>query len=69
VEYPRLYGWIFVVFGLLLFGFVLLRILGPLSMEAALGNAAMATGQKITVYAALITTLIQARGARAMNKG
>lgn len=68
-EYPRLYGWIFVVFDLLLLGFVLLRIFGPSSMEAVLGNAVMATGQKITVYAALITTLIQARGARAINKG
>jgi hypothetical protein len=68
-EYPKLYGWTFVVFGVLLLGFVLLMIFRPSPRETALGNTITATSQKIIVYAALVTTLIQARGARAVNRG
>ncbi len=64
--YPKQYGWIFVAFGILLVLYILLLEKGP-EADTAQGLITQATGQKIIVYASLISIMIQSFGALALN--
>jgi hypothetical membrane protein len=66
--YLKRYAWIFVGFGVLLIGFILLTMYGPSAYETVQGTIIQATGQKIICYASLASIIIQAQGARARNK-
>lgn len=71
--YPKRYAWIFIGFGMLLLGFVflpniMLKIVGYSPEHRALRQIIMSTGQKIIVYAAIISVLIQSYGARSVNR-
>ncbi|MBM4430542.1 MAG: DUF998 domain-containing protein, partial [Chloroflexi bacterium] len=62
-DYPRRYFWTYVVFALLLAGYVWLLFNGP-ARESAEGMVVQATGQKTIVYAAIVCMLIQSYGAQ-----
>ncbi|MBN2547788.1 MAG: DUF998 domain-containing protein [Anaerolineales bacterium] len=66
-EYPRRYGWVFVVFGILLVLYVLLLEFGP-GYDTPDGLVTQVVGQKIIVYASLVSILIQAWGAKKFNR-
>jgi|SRR5579859_5201867 len=57
--FPRRFAWVFGAFALLLAGYVLLLIFGPPARTPA-GEIVQATGQKIIVYASILSILIQA---------
>jgi hypothetical protein len=57
--FPRQFAWIFGLFLFLLAGYVLLLIFGPATTTLA-GEIVQATGQKIIVYASILTILVQA---------
>ena len=61
-NYPKVYAWTYLAFALLLAGYVWLLFSGP-SAFAAHGLVIQATGQKVIVYAAILTMFIQAYGA------
>ena len=67
-QFPKLYGWIYLGFAALLLGYVFLMRLGPSPKDTVLGTMIQATGQKIISYASLACVLIQAQGAKALNK-
>lgn len=58
-QYPRRAAWVFALFAVLLAGYVVLITVGP-STDTANGLKIQATGQKIIVYAAIVTVFIQA---------
>jgi len=58
--YPRRYGWIFVVFAVLLAAYIGLLEFGP-SAATPEGLIIQATGQKIIVYVSIISVMAQAR--------
>ncbi len=62
-HYPKRFGGVFVLFGLLLVGYMLLLELGP-DYTTPQGMVIQATGQKTIVYASIISIWIQALGAR-----
>lgn len=66
-SYPRPFAWIFVIFFFLLAGYVLLIQYGPL-VETHAGMVIQAAGQKIIVYAAILTLMLQSYGARSQLK-
>ncbi len=57
--FPRRFAWVFVAFGVLLFAYVLLIFFGPNPGRSHTGAAIQSTGQKIIVYASILTVLIQ----------
>ncbi len=65
-RYPHVYAWVYLAFAVLLAAYVVLLFGGP-GLGSAQGVIIQATGQKIIVYAALLTTFIQAYGALRMN--
>lgn len=60
-RYPSQYGWLYLLFSILLAVYVWLLISGPRASTPQ-GEIIQATGQKIIVYAAIITMLIQSYG-------
>ena len=62
-RYPRAYAWIFGAFTLLLFGYIMLIIDGPYP-DTIRGLMIQATGQKVIVYAAILSVGAQAWAAR-----
>jgi hypothetical protein len=71
--YPKRYAWVFIGFGMLLLGFVflpniVLKIVGNSPEHRALRIIIQITGQKIIVYAAIISVMIQSCGARSVNR-
>lgn len=65
-EYPNLYAWSFIAFAVvLILYFILLRI-GPRANTPE-GLLIQATGQKIIVYASILSILFQTLGARHVN--
>lgn len=68
-DYPRIYGWVFILFGLLLIAYILLLELGPSAGASLTGQIIQVTGQKVIVYASIISILIQAGGALRQNRG
>jgi hypothetical membrane protein len=61
--YPRRYALVNLAFAALLAGYVVLLRAGP-SLRSPEGLVVQAAGQKAIVYAALVTTFLQAWGAR-----
>lgn len=57
--FPRPFAWVFGLFLVVLAGYVLLLLFGPATGTLA-GEMIQATGQKIIVYASILTLLIQA---------
>jgi hypothetical protein len=65
-EHPKRYAWELAAFFALLVGYMLLLELGPgITTEA--GVLIQAAGQKVIVYASIISIMIQAGGARMRN--
>jgi hypothetical protein len=60
-DYSKVYAWVFVVFAILLGVYVWLLFEGP-STSTTSGLIIQATGQKIIVYAAIISMFIQSHG-------
>lgn len=63
--FPRRFAAVFAAFAVVLAAYVLLLAFGP-AANTAQGAAIQATGQKIIVYASMLTILIQAFGIRAL---
>ena len=61
-EYPNRFAGVYLIFAGLLAAYILLITRGP-DIDTAQGVLIQATGQKIIVYAAIITILIQSWGA------
>jgi hypothetical protein len=61
-EYPNRYAGVYLVFAGLLAAYIVLITRGP-DIDTARGVMAQATGQKIIVYAAIVTIFIQSWGA------
>jgi len=66
--YPKTYAWTFVAFTILLGVYIWLLFEGP-STSTSTGLIIQATGQKIIVYAAIISMFIQSYGAWKTTKG
>jgi hypothetical protein len=65
-DHPKGYAWELAGFFVLLVGYMLLLELGPgITTEA--GVFIQAAGQKVIVYASIISIMIQAGGARVGN--
>jgi hypothetical protein len=67
-DYPRINAWTFVAFAILLGIYIWLLFEGP-STSTSTGLIIQATGQKIIVYAAIISMFIQSYGAWKTTKG
>ena len=65
-NYPRLYAYVFVTFAVLLVLYVLLITFGP-SARTPAGLVVQVTGQKVIVYACILSVLILAWGAKKVN--
>jgi hypothetical protein len=66
--YPRINAWTFVTFAILLGVYIWLLFEGP-SASTSTGLIIQATGQKIIVYAAIVSMFIQSYGAWKFTKG
>ena len=66
--YPNRYGFVFVAFAILLVLYVALITAGP-GRDTPEGLMIQVTGQKVIVYAIIISMFIQARGAREILQG
>ncbi|HBY07614.1 MAG TPA: hypothetical protein DEH22_07450 [Chloroflexi bacterium] len=62
-DYPNRYAVVYAVFSILLAAYILLITRGP-GFDTAEGILIQATGQKIIVYAAIITVFVQSWGAK-----
>jgi hypothetical protein len=65
-DYPRRYVTVSALFALLLAGYVWLLFYGP-APDSPQGLVIQATGQKAIAYAAVLTVLVQAAGARSVG--
>jgi len=61
--YPKRYGWMFLGFAVLLVLYIMLLMTGP-GQDSRQGLMIQAVGQKVIVYASIITIFIQAQGAK-----
>ncbi len=67
--YPKIYGSVFIVFGIILTGYLYILFFGP-NLDSAEGVYIQATAQKIVVYSEIVCLLVQSFGAyRIINKG
>lgn len=64
---PRRFAWVFIVFAVVLTGYVLLLTFGP-SVQTREGQMIQAAGQKIIVYASIMSVLIQALAAYRLKR-
>jgi len=62
-KYPKAYGWVFIIFGLLLVAYIFLLEFGPSAMDSYTGQVIQAVGQKVIVYASIGSIMVQAGGA------
>lgn len=62
--YPNRYGWLFILFGVILLVQISVMLLGPRSWRSPEALYLQAVAQKIVVYAEVICMLMQAIGAR-----
>lgn len=67
-EYPNRFAGVYLVFALLLAGYIWLLTRGP-GLETQEGLIIQATGQKLIVYAAILCTLAQSYGALRQERG
>lgn len=61
--YPKVYAWTYLAFALLLASDIWLLFFRPSLSTSSLGLSIHVTGQKVIVYAAILTMFIQAYGA------
>ena len=61
-DYPRRYAWVFAIFCLLLIGYYLLMTHGP-EFASPQGLVIQAVGQKVIVYASILSIGVQSFGA------
>ena len=61
-HYPNVYAWTYLAFAALLAGYIWLSFNGP-DFTSPQGMLIQATGQKVIVYAAILTMFVQAFGA------
>ncbi len=61
-HYPNVYAWTYLAFAALLAGYIWLLFNGP-DFTSPQGMLIQATGQKVIVYAAILTMFVQAYGA------
>ncbi len=61
-HYPNVYAWTYLAFAILLAGYIWLLFNGP-DFTSPQGMLIQATGQKVIVYAAILTMFVQAYGA------
>jgi hypothetical protein len=66
-DYPNAYGWVFIIFGLLLVAYIFLLEFGPSAMDSITGQVIQAVGQKVIVYASIGSIMVQASGALKKN--
>ncbi|HEY69546.1 MAG TPA: hypothetical protein G4O08_03070 [Anaerolineae bacterium] len=66
-RFPNGYAAVYLTFALLLAGYIWLLTQGP-DLETERGLVIQATGQKLIVYAAIVCTWIQSRGALRLNQ-
>jgi hypothetical membrane protein len=66
-DYPKRFALVFIAFGVLLVLYILLLEFGP-DARTPDGMVIQATGQKIIVYASILSILIQAFGARQAHR-
>ena len=66
-DYPNRFGFVFVAFAVLLVLYLFLLIAGP-AYDSPAGIMIQAVGQKIIVYASVISIFIQALGARKLAR-
>lgn len=64
---PRRFAWVFIAFAVVLAGYVLLLTFGP-SVRTREGQMIQATGQKIIVYASIVSILVQSLGAYRLKR-
>ena len=57
-EYPRTYGWIFIVFTIFLAAYLILLTFGP-GMTTPTGVVIQAVGQKIITYVSIVSVMAQ----------
>lgn len=67
-SYPNLYATVLAGFAVILAVYLWLLFFGP-ATDTSSGLTIQATGQKIVVYAMIVTVLIEARGARRLAGG
>ncbi len=60
--YPKIYGAVFIIFGIILTGYLYLLFFGP-KLDSAEGVHIQASAQKIVVYSEIVCMLIQSFGA------
>ena len=65
--YPNLYSWAYLIFGIRLALYILIKLFGPGS-KTPQGLAIRVTTQKIVVYAQIMCMMVQAYGAWMLNK-
>ena len=62
--YPNVYGHIFIVFDVILFGYIIMIFYGPDARATESGMIIQVVSQKIVIYSEIICMVIQMRGAR-----
>jgi hypothetical protein len=60
-DYPKIYGVVFIIFGIILTGYLYVLFFGP-SFNTPEGLRIQATSQKIVVYSEIICMLVQSHG-------
>lgn len=66
---PARFAWVFLGFAVILACYVVLILVGPSPKTSQSGRIIQATGQKIIVYASVVTVLIQSLAAQALRAG
>lgn len=66
--FPRRFAWVFLAFAVLLTVYIFLITFGPAPNTPA-GSVIQATGQKIIVYGAILTVLVQSLNVRTLLQG
>ena len=64
--YPSQYAWVFLGFAILLIGYILLLEFGP-SPKSDAGLTIQVAGQKVIVYASILSIMVAAIGARGVS--
>jgi len=67
-DYPKAFGWVFIIFGMLLVAYIFLLEFGPSAMDSITGQVIQAAGQKVIVYASIGSIMVQASGALKKNR-
>ena len=66
-DFPARFGWVFLGFAVLLIGYILLLEFGP-SPKSDAGLTIQVAGQKVIVYATILSVMVVAIGARGVAR-